>query len=174
MCFVEVAQVLMCHLKLYKRWQQKKKTNQPDVVAKWAFVKDVSEHIIVSLIAVHSQKILYTCWAPWGTPVSGRDSSLTRLKTPSQKGHVFQMLVSVSPGCCSSLQTPKHQRESWQIGAKTRSVALSSMGMQTAGGLPALSTRWDKGDCTKPKQEWKSSFLHCIPQTVIWGLDHRV
>lgn len=34
MCFVEVAQVLMCHLKLYKRWQQKKKTNQPDVVAK--------------------------------------------------------------------------------------------------------------------------------------------
>lgn len=59
---------------------------QPNVLAKWAFIKDMSKHLIVGLIAVHSQKNLCACWAPSGTPVSRRNSSLLKLRPLSQKG----------------------------------------------------------------------------------------
>lgn len=62
------------------------KKKQPNVLAKWAFIKDMSKHLIVGLIAVHSQKNLCACWAPSGTPVSRRNSSLLKLRPLSQKG----------------------------------------------------------------------------------------
>lgn len=51
----------MCNLKLYvRRWQGR--NNRSNVVAERAAVKDMSKHIIVSLIAVHNQENCVLAW----------------------------------------------------------------------------------------------------------------
>lgn len=75
------------------------------------FFTDISKHIIVSLIAVHSQEELCACCALSGTPVSRRDSS-EETDNSFPKGRFFSAAGRYFPRLLLEVANPEHQKES--------------------------------------------------------------